>query len=210
MIDEDGFAALSMRKLAGRLGVFPASLYWHVGNRTQLLGLVCERVLSRIELPPDDVPWRDWLFAFSMRTRQVIGAHPRFAAYFVTNIQTSARSVEIAERVLATLRRAGFTGNDLIRAYNAGMGAVFGWISGEFAAGSEEHSASARAAIEGIVLTDDGAQRYPAIRAAWPTAANRAFMLRWDSGTTSPLESSYETMLTALLDGLELQLARSR
>lgn len=201
VINSDGFAALSMRRLAGELGVFPASLYWHVGNRSQLLALVCERVLRQIDLPPDDLPWKDWLFVFGVRTREVFGTHPRFAAYFVTNIQTSASSLTIAEKILAVLDRAGFQGNDLLRTYNAVLGAIFGWISGEFAANPEEDGASARAAIEKPVLPED--TDYPHIRRSWPFIANRGFMLRWDSGTTAPLESSYERMLVALIEGLE-------
>lgn len=202
MIDSVGFAALSMRRLATRLGVFPASLYWHVGNRSQLLAMVSERVLMQIDLPPDDLPWKDWLFTFGLRTRRIIGAHPRFAAYFVTNIQTSASSLAIADRTLGVLSRAGFAGNDLLRVYNALLGAVFGWISGEFAADPDD-DAGARAAIEGPILEEGTA--YPNIVGAWPIAANRAFMLRWESSTTSPLESSYELMLSALIDGLERQ-----
>jgi AcrR family transcriptional regulator len=200
IIDEDGFQALSMRGIATRIGVFPAALYWHVGNRAQLLALVCETVLARIELPPDDLGWRDWLFTFGLRTRQVIGQHPRFAAYFVTNIQTSKRSLTIADRTLAALERGGFMGNDLVRAYNAVLGTIFGWTSGEFAAG--DAAADAREAIESAVLGDHG-ETYTHIRRAWPLAANRTFMLRWESGTTSPMESSYELALTALLEGLE-------
>lgn len=199
IIDRAGIGALTMRRLGSELGVFPASLYWHVGNRTQLLGLVCERVLSQIDLPSEDLSWRDWLFAFGLRTRQVIGSHPRFAAYFVSNIQTSQSSLDLAEATIGALQRAGFAGNDLVRAYNAVTGAVFGWISGEFAANPDEKDGSARSAIERLALEGD---RYPRIRSVWPLAANRAYMLRWDSGAGSPLEPSFETMLTALLDGL--------
>ncbi|MDF2045332.1 TetR/AcrR family transcriptional regulator C-terminal domain-containing protein [Microbacterium sp. Kw_RZR3] len=207
IIDRAGIGALTMRRLSSELGVFPASLYWHVGNRSQLLGLVCERVLSQIELPSQDLPWRDWLFTFGLRTRQVIGSHPRFAAYFVSNIQTSQSSLDLAEHTMAALRRAGFAGHDLVRAYNAVIGAVFGWISGEFAASPEEKNGSARSAIESLVLDAD---RYPNLHDVWPFAANRAYMLRWDSGAESPLEPSFETMLTSLLDGLarSLEIAR--
>jgi TetR/AcrR family tetracycline transcriptional repressor len=204
IIDRSGIGALTMRRLASELGVFPASLYWHVGNRSQLLGLVCERVLSQIDLPSEDLPWRDWLFLFGLRVRQVIGSHPRFAAYFVSNIQTSQASLDLAEATIGALRRAGFTGNALVRCYNAVIGAIFGWISGEFAANPDEKDGSARSTIER--LTQD-AKRYPNIQSVWPMVANRAYMLRWDSGVDAPLEPSFETMLNGLLDGLDRQLA---
>jgi AcrR family transcriptional regulator len=40
LLDRQGLAALSMRKLADQLGAGAASLYWHVGSKDGLLDLV--------------------------------------------------------------------------------------------------------------------------------------------------------------------------
>ena len=48
IIERDGVDALSMRKLAGQLGVVPTSIYWHVGGREQLLDAVVERYTERL------------------------------------------------------------------------------------------------------------------------------------------------------------------
>src|SRR5260370_41712619 len=44
LIDEAGLEALTMRALSERLGTFPATVYWHVGNRDELLLHVTDRV----------------------------------------------------------------------------------------------------------------------------------------------------------------------
>ena len=49
MVVADGVAALSMRKLAAELGLTPTAIYWHVGDRDELLHAVFEAMLG--ELP---------------------------------------------------------------------------------------------------------------------------------------------------------------
>lgn len=45
IVDEHGAAALSMRRLAGELGVTPTTIYWHVGGRDEVI-LACIRRVS--------------------------------------------------------------------------------------------------------------------------------------------------------------------
>jgi AcrR family transcriptional regulator len=46
IVERDGVEALSMRKLAAVLGVAPPAIYWHVGNREQLLGALVDRIVA--------------------------------------------------------------------------------------------------------------------------------------------------------------------
>ncbi len=47
VLDTWGLADLSMRRLAGELGVQPSALYHHVADKQTLLGLVADEVLAR-------------------------------------------------------------------------------------------------------------------------------------------------------------------
>jgi TetR/AcrR family transcriptional regulator, tetracycline repressor protein len=47
ILDEFGLADLSMRRLAGVLGVQPSALYWHVPNKQTLLALVADQIIDR-------------------------------------------------------------------------------------------------------------------------------------------------------------------
>ncbi len=59
LLDEFGMTGFSTRALAERLGTYPATLYWHVGNRARLLAAIVDRVLSELELlEPGSVPWQ--------------------------------------------------------------------------------------------------------------------------------------------------------
>ncbi|MGQ0483329.1 MAG: TetR/AcrR family transcriptional regulator [Pseudonocardia sp.] len=52
LIERDGADAVSMRRVAGLLGVAPMSLYNHVPNKAALLDAVAERIMTEV-VPPD-------------------------------------------------------------------------------------------------------------------------------------------------------------
>ena len=57
LVDEQGIGALSMRKLAARLGVEAMSLYNHVASKADLLDGIAARVFEEIALPDLELPW---------------------------------------------------------------------------------------------------------------------------------------------------------
>ncbi|MBO0702658.1 MAG: TetR/AcrR family transcriptional regulator C-terminal domain-containing protein [Candidatus Dormibacteraeota bacterium] len=62
VLDRDGMDALSMRRVADLLGTGPASLYWHVRNKEELLQLLFERLTADLPLPPPEpARWREQL-----------------------------------------------------------------------------------------------------------------------------------------------------
>lgn len=44
MVEADGVAGISMRKLAAKLGVAPTAIYWHVGGKDELLDALVDRM----------------------------------------------------------------------------------------------------------------------------------------------------------------------
>jgi len=58
MLNDQGADALSMRGLADRLGVKAASLYWHLRDKEQLLELLAEAIVDRIDVPLRPADWR--------------------------------------------------------------------------------------------------------------------------------------------------------
>src|SRR5437879_13799155 len=58
LLDEAGLEGLTMRALAERMGVRAASLYWHIRDKEQLLGLLAEAIVGEVPEPAPDMPWR--------------------------------------------------------------------------------------------------------------------------------------------------------
>ena len=59
LLERDGLQGLSMRRLAQELGAGAASLYWHVGDKEELLSLLLDRIVGEAEVPePDPENWQ--------------------------------------------------------------------------------------------------------------------------------------------------------
>ena len=78
VLERKGLEGLSMRAVAGELGVGTMSLYRYVRSREELEGLVVERVLSTVDLDDlgPDVPWAERVATMCERVRDAVGAHP--------------------------------------------------------------------------------------------------------------------------------------
>ena len=109
VIAHNGVQALTMRRLADRLGVVPGALYRHVRNKQQLQDLVLDNVLAEVDLHLDPaMDWTDQLTVLAGRLRQVLEDHPGVAGILKTRDPLGPHSLALAEALLGPLRAAGF------------------------------------------------------------------------------------------------------
>lgn len=66
--DRDGLQAISMRSVAQAVGVSPMAIYTYVPSKSELLGLMFDRVMGEGEELPPGLSWRESL-AFMARSR---------------------------------------------------------------------------------------------------------------------------------------------
>ena len=77
LLDREGLAALSMRRLGEELGAGAASLYWHVGSKDGLLDLVLDELIGEVEVPDaDPARWQEQLKETAKSQRRVSLRHP--------------------------------------------------------------------------------------------------------------------------------------
>ncbi|ALO10189.1 TetR family transcriptional regulatory protein [Streptomyces venezuelae] len=78
LADAEGLDAVSMRRVAGELGVGTMSLYRYVPGKTELLDLMLDRVQGEsFEAdPPPPTHWRDTVTALARTTLALYRAHP--------------------------------------------------------------------------------------------------------------------------------------
>lgn len=110
LADTEGLDAVTIRRLAQEHGVTPMAMYWHFNDKDSLLDGLAEHLIAAVDLPPpSDAPWdgqlHDVLAAFLLAVRP----HPALAGLTMRRILTAEPGLEIAERVLGLLRRAGCT-----------------------------------------------------------------------------------------------------
>ncbi len=102
MVVSDGVDALSMRKLAAELGLAPTAIYWHVGDRDELLHAVFEAMLA--ELPTVRATGRTprvRVAAVARAVRKQLIDHESLTAL----AHTLGRSAEVAFPAQVTLAR---------------------------------------------------------------------------------------------------------
>src|SRR5262249_8993026 len=75
--DTDGIDALSIRRLAERLGVNGASLYHHFQNKEEIVVGAAKLALEEVRAPQGhEEPWEVWLLRNARRLRAAFRAHP--------------------------------------------------------------------------------------------------------------------------------------
>jgi len=135
---EQGFGAVSMRGVAGRLGAAPMALYNHFGTREQLVGALLDRVLGRFAPDPPTDDWAEDLRRFARAHRRLLSVHPWAVAPLFAKPIPGPSAQRIGGHALAILERGGHTGDRAIAAFSGLIALNYGWSS--FAVGSDLES----------------------------------------------------------------------
>src|SRR5262250_2398556 len=101
-----------MRRLAERLGVKPASSYWHVHNKEELLVLLGDEISGEIPLVPPTGSWKDQLRQMARNVRSGLRAHRDAARLLAITPPFGPRRLRHIESVLRALREAGLSAAD--------------------------------------------------------------------------------------------------
>ncbi|GAA3478727.1 MULTISPECIES: TetR/AcrR family transcriptional regulator [Streptomyces] len=75
LLDAEGLAKFSMRRLAAELDVTAMSLYWYVDTKDDLLELALDSVYSEIAPPREEAHWHDRLRELATTYRELLVRH---------------------------------------------------------------------------------------------------------------------------------------
>lgn len=105
--DDGGLEQVSMRNVAGRLGVTAMSLYNYFENKDRMIEEMLDRVISEIALP-EDPDWKQAVRASSTATRQVLIGHSWAAGIWLSQQGgLGTERLRHSDWLLRTLRRGG-------------------------------------------------------------------------------------------------------
>src|SRR4051812_17856147 len=78
LLDAEGLAKFSMRRLAAELNVTAMSVYWYVDTKDDLLELALDAAFGELELPDPEAheDWRDQLRTGAREDRGLLVRHP--------------------------------------------------------------------------------------------------------------------------------------
>lgn len=101
MLDAEGLAKFSMRKLAAELNVTAMSVYWYVDTKDDILELALDAAFREVELPDPDraVSWRDDLRALAESYRSMLVRHTWAAAILNTYLNIGPNALQVARAI---------------------------------------------------------------------------------------------------------------
>jgi TetR/AcrR family tetracycline transcriptional repressor len=132
-LEEDGLEGLSMRRLATRLGVQAPALYWHIGDKAELLGLMARAIYAMAYAKvPEASDWRGWLYGFARALRASFAAHRDGARLCATAKEPSQPSrEEHARQISAQLMALGLDQHTALSFQASIISFTLGWASFE-------------------------------------------------------------------------------
>lgn len=201
LLDREGLEGFNMRALGERLGSAATAVYWHVGNKENLIALAADRAWS--EIPLSDLATTDWrkaatematgLYVMLTRHTWVVQA---FGSVFVYGPGKARHD----DHAIGVFEVAGFATDEIDQAITAIFTYVIGNALGPAATASfsrklaREGTGAAERMREMMTEARDIARQFPRLR----------------SGVDSPAaeygaapEGSFQFGLQAILDGLE-------
>jgi AcrR family transcriptional regulator len=200
LADADGLAAVSMARVAKRLGFTTMSLYRHVANKDELLVLMLGAVMEMPPARPYD-GWREGLEQWAWDVLRMVRAHPWVVYVRISPPPATPSSVTLMERGLSPLAGTPLTEDEKANLILVINGYVF-W--------------QARLETELAPGTGDAADD-PLV--AWFTVMHTLVDERWpavrrvvDAGVFDDEEDTRDADfafgLALLLDGLEARVRR--
>lgn len=189
--DENGVDDLSMRKLGAELGVEAMSLYNHVENKDDIYDGMIDRIFSGIEIPGDDLGWKERARHIGRATMAEFSRHPWMVHLSMARGMFGPGALRFMDQVLGLLADAGFDDEDAHHAWQMLASHTMGYAFGYGSAAREKDFTEFEDNLPRL------ARELPNVARLAPHLINCS----WDD--------EYMFGLEIILDGLESRLTRS-
>ncbi|QES07249.1 TetR/AcrR family transcriptional regulator [Streptomyces venezuelae] len=129
MLDEEGLAKLSMRKLAAELNVTAMSLYWYVDTKDDIIEFAMDSVYGEFDLAAVDAAdgWRDRLRALAVEYRTMLVRHPWMSPSAGQYLNIGPHAMEVGGKIQEAVRDTGLPRDRQPSATSAVFQFVYGY-----------------------------------------------------------------------------------
>jgi TetR/AcrR family tetracycline transcriptional repressor len=132
LAEAEGLGAVTIRRLAKKLGVTPMALYWHFRNKDELLDGMAASIFEEVDLSVDaSARWQEQLRALLGSMLGVLRAHPSTAILLSRRTASTQGSLRATEVVLDVLRRGGFSPAEATQVARHALSTVVNLVSAE-------------------------------------------------------------------------------
>ncbi|MGI5512867.1 TetR/AcrR family transcriptional regulator [Streptomyces sp. CA-106131] len=136
LLDAEGLAKFSMRRLAAELDVTAMSVYWYVDTKDDLLELALDAAFGEVRLPAadSDEDWREQLRGLATEYRALLVRHPWLSPLAGRFLNIGPHSVGFSLAVQRVIRLTGLPVHGRTGAISAVFQFVYGFgtIEGHF------------------------------------------------------------------------------
>src|SRR5829696_5115779 len=162
LLDEHGPEALSMRRLADRLGVAPTALYTHIRGKADLIEGLIDQVYAGLTLELNrSGDWTQQLTTLSQQIRTHLLDHPAVVPYALQQPGLGPHSLRLGEAIYNVLRPAGFSNQAVVGTVYALVTYILGFVALEVPRASTDPATSTSVAC--------GPSSPPSLPASSPT-----------------------------------------
>lgn len=132
ILEEKGFAAVSVRAVAAALGLTPTALYTYFPSKGALQAAMIEQLLAGVAEadtapePAAEPAWRERIHAVAAALRARIAGHAGSIALLTSGPLDGERSRDVAEALIAAFAEAGLGAEEAARAGHAVRAQVIG------------------------------------------------------------------------------------
>ncbi|MET7270806.1 TetR/AcrR family transcriptional regulator [Streptomyces flaveolus] len=208
LLDADGLAKFSMRRLAAELNVTAMSVYWYVDTKDELLELALDAAFGELRVPdPEAEDWRDQLRTLAGENRALLVRHPWLSQLIGTYLNIGPHSLAFSRAVQRVIRRTGLPAHRVTGAISAVFQFVYGY-------GTIEGHFFGRAADTGLSPDEYFQHSMSAVNESPDTAGvieeSRDIMAARGGDTVAEmLERDFDFALELLIAGIEAMVERA-
>jgi TetR/AcrR family tetracycline transcriptional repressor len=204
LLETKGFAAVSVRGVAGSLGITPTALYTYYSSKNALLRGMIEHLLARLDLrepggsdaveAPDAAAIRRRIVDLALRLRELLTAHAGALGLIMSGPLDGPNAMRLNETLLESFTAAGLGLDEAARAAYALQVYALGSIALESA--DQDADPEAAAPVDGLFPDASGTALWTDL-ATFPLSSRTAHVAAQHNST-----DQFVWGLERLLDGL--------
>jgi AcrR family transcriptional regulator len=193
LLEAEGLGALTMRRLAARLGFSPMGLYRHVATKEELLRALADRYLADLALPDTEgLAWQETIVAVTSAIHRAFLAHSHLSEILAVQHVDALAVFRGSEAILDALTTAGMDDREAVRALD---------VLTSYAVGATQRKAELRG---GSAAQAERLRRLRELPpGSFPTIRKLAGEL-----VTVDFEHSFEDGLRLVIDGIERRIEK--
>ncbi|MFI8963154.1 TetR/AcrR family transcriptional regulator [Streptomyces sp. NPDC053493] len=211
ILDEEGLAKLSMRKLATELNVTAMSLYWYVDTKDDIIEYAVDTCYAEIDLAAVDAAegWRDRIRVIALDYRRMLVRHAWMSPSAGQYLNIGPNAIAVGTKIQEAIRDTGLP----LERQPSAMSAVFQFVYGY---GTIESQFQRRAAEAGMSQDDFYGESMKAFRDDPQFLEAMEPMVeildeRASHGSVTEIwDRDFEYAIDVLIAGIEVMVERSR